>query len=129
MSEDYRIVRAARVEPLPLGSVGVRVRVPLSGCPSRRWARCLGGRLTRELLGHGAVGHLRLNVNDIVEGNEIVLEGVEANEAPFLACALQRAIDDSNRASRDTHRTRPNVSRQEADEIADTIAHGLPRHP
>jgi hypothetical protein len=85
MSEDHHIVTRARGEPLAAGSVGVRVRIQLSGYPSRRWMRDLGGCLTRELLGHPAIGHLRLNVNDIVQGNEIVLEGVEEREAPSLA--------------------------------------------
>ena len=38
MSEDYQIVSRARGEPLPEGCTGVRVRVQLSGCPSRRWS-------------------------------------------------------------------------------------------
>ena len=129
MSEDHRIVNQPRGEPLPVGSVGVRVRVQLSGCPSRRWARDLCGYLTRELVGHSAVGHLRLNVNDIVQGNEIVLEGVEAKEAPSLGHALHRAIDAANHAGHVTPRARPNVSRNEANEIAHTIAAGQPDIP
>jgi hypothetical protein len=121
MSEDHRIVSRARGEPLPAGSVGVRVRIQLSGCPTHRWTRDLGGRLTRELVGHIAVGHLRINVNDIVQGNEIVLEGVEAKEAPALAQALQRAVDDANHASTDTPTPSSNVSQQEADDIAGRI--------
>ena len=121
MSEDHRIVSKARGEPLPAGSVGVRVRVQLSGCPSPQWSRDLGGCLTRELVGHAAVGHLRLNVNDIVQGDEIVLEGVEASEAPSLAQALQRAVDAANQASTDTPNPRMNVSQPEADDIAARI--------
>ena len=101
MSEDHHIVSRARGEPLAAGSVGVRVRIQLSGYPSRGWMRDLGGCLTRELVGHPAIGHLRLNVNDIVQGNEIVLEGVEEREAPSLARALQRAVDAANHASTD----------------------------
>ena len=51
MSEDYQIVSRARGEPLPEGCTGVRVRVQLSGCPSRRWSRDLAARLSRELVG------------------------------------------------------------------------------
>src|SRR4051795_10225784 len=99
MSEQYRIVGEGRGEPLPAGRVGVRVRIPLSGCPSRRWSRDLSARLTNELVGHEAVGHLRLN--DIVQGDQLVLEGVEAREAPALADALRRAVDATNRACPD----------------------------
>ena len=75
------------------------------------------------------MGYLRLNVNDIVQGNEIVLEGVEAKEAPSLSHALQRAIDAANHAGQNTPRARPNVSRHDANKIAHTIAAGQPRHP
>jgi hypothetical protein len=126
MSEDHRIVSRARGEPLAAGSVGVRVRIQLSGYPSRRWTRDLGGCLTRELVGHAPVGHLRLNVNDIVQGNEIVLEGVEASEAPALAQALERAVDGANHATTDTPRPSSNVSQQEANDIAGRIALSQP---
>jgi hypothetical protein len=92
MSEDHRIVSRARGEPLPQGCAGVRVRVQLSGCPSRRWSRDLAARLSRELVGHAAVGHLRVNVNDLVQADQIVLEGVEAREAPVLGGALERSL-------------------------------------
>ena len=121
MSEDHRIVSRARGEPLPAGSAGVRVRIQLSGSPTHRWTRDLGERLTRELVGHIAVGHLRVNVNDIVQGNEIVLEGVEAKAAGALAQALQRAVDGANHAGTETPSPSSNVSQQEADEIAARI--------
>ena len=73
MSEDYRIVEV-RGEPLAADRVGVRVRVQLSGCPSGRWSRDVSARLAGELVCHAAVGHLRLN--EIVQGDQIVLEGV-----------------------------------------------------
>jgi hypothetical protein len=79
MSEDHQIVSPAHGEPLPEGCTGVRVRVQLSGCPSRRCARDLAW-LSRELVGHAAVGHLRLNVDDIVQADQIVL-GVLAGPA------------------------------------------------
>ena len=94
MSESYRIVADPSGEPLPAGRVGVRVRVPLSGCPSERWSRALGAHLVNEFTGHTAVGHLRLN--SIVQADQIVLEGVESAEAPHLGDVLQRAIDATN---------------------------------
>jgi len=122
MSEDYQIVSRARGEPLPEGCTGVRVRVRLSGCPSRRWSRDLAARLSRELVGRPAVGHLRLNVNDIVQADQIVLDGVEQRDAPALGDALQRAIDAANRASTSVPSPPPNMARKTADGIARTIA-------
>ena len=121
MSEAYQIASRGRGEPLPEGYVGVRVRVQLSGCPSQRWSRDLAGRLSRELVGHAAVGHLRLNVNDIVQGDQIVLEGVEPREAPALGDALERAVVAANRACTDTPNPSPNMPQNEADAIARTL--------
>lgn len=122
MSEDHQIVSQAQGEPLPEGCTGVRVRVKLSGCPTPRWSRDLAARLSGELVGHAAVGHLRLNVNDLVQTDHIVLEGVEASEAPLLGGALERAIDATNRASaQDAANPPANVSRVEADRIASAI--------
>ena len=94
MSEEYHIVDLARGEPLPVGRVGVRMRFPLSGSPSPRWSRDLSARLTVELTGHAAVGHLRLD--RIIQGEEIVLEGVESGEASNIAGAVERAVDAAN---------------------------------
>jgi hypothetical protein len=99
MSEDHQIVSQTQGEALPEGCTGVRVRVQLSGCPTRRWSRDLAARLSRELVGHAAVGHLRLNVNDLVHADQIVLEGVAAREAPVLGGALERAVNATNRPS------------------------------
>jgi hypothetical protein len=119
MFEDYRIVDV-RGEPLPAGSVGVRVRVRLSGCPSGRWSRDLSARVANELVGHVAVGHLRLN--EIVQGDQIVIEGVEQREASALAAALRRAIDAANRSSTEEPHATANVAHDEADAIARAIA-------
>jgi hypothetical protein len=119
MSEDFRIIEV-RGEPLPAGSVGVRVRVRLSGCPSRRWSRDVIARLGNELVGHASVGYLRLN--EIVQGDQIILEGVEGNEAPALADALRRAVDATNQTSTIEQSSTANVSQEEADAIADQIA-------
>ena len=120
MSEEYRIVQV-RGEPLPAGGVGVRVCVRLSGCPSRRWSRDVIARLGNELVGHAAVGHLRLD--EIVQGDQIVLEGVEASEAPALAGALRRAVDATNQTCTEGQNSSANVAQEEADAIADQIAH------
>jgi hypothetical protein len=121
MLEDYRIVSRARGEPLPKGCTGVRVRLQLSGSPSRRWSRDFAARLSRELVGHAAVGHLRVNVNDVVQGDQIVLEGVERREAPALGDALEQAVDAANGASTGGPNPPPNVAQKEADGIARTI--------
>ena len=94
MSEQHCIVGLACGEPLPAGRVGVRVRFALSGSPSPRWSRDLRARLTVQLAGRPAVGHLRLN--DVVQGSEIVLEGVESAEASSIAGAVERAADAVN---------------------------------
>lgn len=94
VSEEHHIVDLARGEPLPAGRVGVRVRFALSGSPSARWSRDLRAHLTMQLAGHPAVGHLRLN--DVIQGSEIVLEGVEPAEAPNIAGEVERAVDAAN---------------------------------
>jgi len=119
MTEDHHIVGRARGEPLPAGRVGIRVRVQLSGCPGPRWSRALSARLAVELVGHGAVGHLRLN--DLVQGDQIVLEGVEASETPSLTKALQRAVGAANHASTGPPDRGQNVTEQVADAVASDI--------
>ena len=47
-----------------------------------------------ELAGHAAIGHLRLD--GIIQGEEIVLEGVESGEASNIAGAVERAVDAAN---------------------------------
>ena len=98
MSESYRIVGQSVGVRLVAGSVGIRVRVPLSGSPSPRWSRALGGHLVNHLTGQPAVGHLR-GLDSLVHADEIVLEGVEAREAPhLLGAALPLAVEDANHA-------------------------------
>ncbi len=118
MSEEHQIVGSVRGEPLPAGRVGVCLRFPLSGSPSPRWSRDLRARLAVELTGHAAVGHLRLN--EIVQGQEIVLEGVESDEASNIAGAVERAVDAANSDRADSNDTdqRQNVAQTEADAIA-----------
>ena len=130
MSEHHHIVEMARGEPLPLGRVGVRVRFGLSGSPSLRWSRDLRARLAQELAGHTAVGHLQLN--NIVQGQEIVLDGVESDEASTLAGAVERAVDAANDAAEDVRADDDDPTRgirqQEADDIAGEIR-ATQQHP
>lgn len=121
MSEDHHIVGEPRGEPLPAGRVGIRVLVPLSGSPSRRWSRDLSARLTTELTGrHPAIGHLRLN--DVVHGDHIVLEGVEDRDTGQLADALRRAVEATNRACTSDSEAEADSARRQAEAIAQEIA-------
>jgi hypothetical protein len=120
VTEQHRIVGPATGEPLSDRDVGVRVRIPLSGCPSQRWSRDLSARLTNELVGHPAVGHLRLN--HIVQGDHIVLEGVEAREAPLLSNALARAVAATNAECATDPEPAANPAQPRADAIAGEIA-------
>lgn len=122
MSEHHQILSDARGEPQAEGSVGVRVRVQLSGCPSSQWSCSLRVNLSNELAGHAAVGHMRLN--DIVQGDQIVLEGVEAREASTLAGSLQRAVEATNRAGINAQNPRRNMAQKDADAVAHEITFG-----
>jgi hypothetical protein len=126
VSEEFSIAGAARGEPLPRGRVGARVRVPLSGMPSPRWSRLFAGHLTASLMGHPAVGHLR--VGELVQGCEIVLDGVEAPEAPQLGLAVREAVAAANRGA--AHEAAPaaagNMDQAHADQIAAGLRLGEP---
>jgi hypothetical protein len=128
MSEEHQIIGSARGEPLPAGRVGVCVRFPLSGSPSSRWSRDLSARLGLELTGRAGVGHLRLN--EIVQGQEIVLEGVESREASHIAGAVERAVDAANNDCADGQGVAPsrNVPQTEADAVARDVR-GSQRRP
>jgi hypothetical protein len=78
--------------------------------------------LYREFVGHAAVGHLRLD--EIVQGDQIVLDGVEASEAPTLAGSLRRAVDATNRALVQGHEPAAKVAQDEADAIARQVEPG-----
>ena len=118
MSETHQIAGNARGEPLPEGRVGARVRVPLSGAPSPRWSRAMSAHLANELTGHAAVGHLHLN--DVVQGSDVVLEGVEEREAPVLGDCLQRAVAAANACmhEHESHEPPANMPRALAERIA-----------
>jgi hypothetical protein len=120
--EDHQIVGESHAEALPVGRVGVRVRLQLSGSPSGRWSSALSANLYREFIGHAAVGHLRLD--QIVQGDEIVLDGVEESEAPTLAGTLRRAVDATNKTLVRDIEPAANVAQEEADAIARQINRG-----
>jgi hypothetical protein len=124
MSEHHQIVSNANGEPGAAGSVGALVRIRLSGHPSRRWSDALRSHLSNELLGHSAVGHIRLN--GIVRGDEIVLEGVEAGEAPQLASSLQRAVEATNGSDIHVDEVAHNMPQEAADAVAGEITFGDP---
>jgi len=119
MSEHHQIVSDARGEPQAEDAVGVRVRIRLSGRPSRQWSQALRSSLSKELVGHTSVGHIRLN--GIVQVDEIVLEGVEASEAPSLAGSLQRAVEAANNADIREDNAPRNMAQADADAVADQI--------
>ncbi len=55
----------------------------------------MSSRLAASLTGHAAVGHLRLD--HVVQGSDIVLEGVEPAEAEQLGPVLRASIEAANR--------------------------------
>ena len=116
MSETHQIAGAPRGEPLAAGRVGARVRVPLTGAPSPRWSRALCGHLANELTGHAAVGHLR--IREVVQGSDLVLEGVEEGEAPALGACLERAVAATNAAPDPAEPPSVNMPQAAADSIA-----------
>lgn len=133
MPEEHQIVGLACGEPLPDGRVGVCLRFPLSGIPSARWSSDLTARLGVELTGRAAVGHLRLN--QLVQGREIVLEGVESEEASHIAGAVERAVDAANYDCADDERVDEHeidpqaTARAVADEVGASQRHVNPDRP
>src|SRR4051794_17396235 len=122
MSESHQLSGQVRGEPLPSGQVGARVVVPLSGTPGPRWSRVLTARLTKDLTGHRAVGHLHLD--GVVRGGELVLDGVEDREAAALGRCLGRAVELANEACAG-EASAPcdgNMSPQQAEAIARDLA-------
>src|SRR4051794_25019177 len=94
MGENHTVTGPARGEPQPAGREGACIRIPLDASPSPRWSRALASHLATGLAGHPAVGHLRLDC--LVQGSEIVLEGVEPREADLLGPVLRDAIGAAN---------------------------------
>ena len=121
MAKEHTIVGPAKGEPLPVGQRRGASAHSVVRCPGRRWSRDLSARLTTEFTGRPNVGHLVLN--DVVQGHEIVLDGVEAGEADALADAVERAVDATNQACADApDDSVPLNSREEADAIARKVA-------
>ena len=120
MSETHQIAGAPRGEPLAAGRVGARVRVPLTGAPSPRWSRALCGHLANELTGHAAVGHLRMR--EVVQGSDLVLEGVEECEASDLGSCLERAVAATNATPGPAAERSANMPQEAADSIAVQVA-------
>jgi len=120
VSETHHIAGAAHGEPLAAGRVGARVRVPLSGAPSPRWSRALSAQLANALTGHAAVGHLR--IDGIVQGSDLVLDGVEEAEAPRLGACLERAVSAANASvDADAAPSPTNMPRDRAERIATDV--------
>ena len=114
------MIGEARGEPLAAGVVGARLRVPLSGTPGPHWSGAFTASLTQNLAGHRHVGHLRLD--HVVQGSELVLDGVEEGEAAALGACLQRAVDAANGACANDAPPEPaNMSPQDADSIAGKV--------
>jgi hypothetical protein len=131
MPERHRIAGPASGVPLATGRVGARVRIPLDSPPSPRWSRSLAAHLAADLTGHPAVGHLRLDA--VVQGSEIVLEGVEPAEADRLGPVLSRAIKTANaacaEAEDDSAARAPNMPGHEAAQVARTVGEGAEAPP
>jgi hypothetical protein len=96
MTERHAIAGAARGETLSSGRVGACVRLPLDSAPTPRWSDAMSARLAASLCGHAAIGHLKLD--HLVQGSDIVIEGVESGEAEHLGPVLRAAIEAANGA-------------------------------
>ena len=121
MSEHHAIAGPAKGECLPADRVGACVRLPLDAPPSLRWSEALTAHLAVSLTGHPGVGHLRLN--HVVQGADIVLDGIEPIVAGHLGPLLRNAIDAANRAcERDPEAAScPNMEQWRADQVARAI--------
>jgi hypothetical protein len=130
MSERHQIAGPATGVPLAAPQVGASVRVPLDSPPTPRWSRALAAQLTAKLAGHTAVGHLHLD--RIVQGSDIVLDGVEPAEAELLGPVLRDAIETANQTceapDRDAGRP-PNMDPGQAEQVARVVAQGAQLPP
>ena len=120
MSETHHIAGDVCGEPLAAGQVGARVRVPLTGTPGPHWSRAFTAYLMQDLAGHSHVGHLHLG--QVVQGRDLVLDGVEDGEAAALGPCLKRAVEAANSACVDDCAPEPpNMSPQAAQAIAHDV--------
>jgi hypothetical protein len=123
MPEHHEITGPVTGVPLPAGKVGASVRVPLDSPPSPRWSQAFSARLTRELIGGPSVAHLSLD--RVIQGADIVLDGVENRQAERLGDALRVAVDAANLANADAPAPAANMPVVDAEAIAEVIGRAL----
>jgi hypothetical protein len=101
------------------------VRLPLDSAPTPRWSDAMSARLVFSLTGHAAVGHLKLD--RLVQGSDIVIEGVEPGEAEQLGLVLRGAIDAANGVCDTDPVARPprNMRQAQADDLARSVEKSL----
>jgi hypothetical protein len=124
MDEHHDITGTITACPLSRGEIGASVRVQLDSPPSPRWSDAFSARLTRELVGCPAVAHLKLD--HAVQGADVVLDGVEPEQASRLGEAVGIALGAANGATEHDEPPPPgNMDQSEADAIAARIAGAL----
>jgi hypothetical protein len=122
MPEHHEISGRVTGFPLPAGSVGASIRIPLDSPPSPRWSQAFSARLTRALLGGPSVAHLSLD--RAVQGADIVLDGVENRQAERLGDALRLAIEAAN-GTTDEPAPAGTMDQTDADAIALVVGRSL----
>jgi hypothetical protein len=124
MREHHETTGAICAAPLPAGETGASVRVQLDSPPSPRWSEAFSARLMRELVGCPSVAHLRLD--HAVQGADVVLDGVEPEQADRLGAAVQVAMLAANGTGDDDGPGPPaNMPQDEADAIARRVGGAL----
>ena len=126
MAEHHDISGPPRGEPLPQGRRGVRVRVPLTGTPTGHWGRSLSAQLALRLTGQQPGRDLALG--DIVQGSDVVLDGVkDETEARELGGVLRDAVAATNEAANRAERPPEpcNTPQEDADRIAGALGSGV----
>jgi hypothetical protein len=121
--EEHRFIAAPRGEPMSDARAGARVRIALDSPPGPRWSDAFASHLTRELMGMPGVA--RLSLDHAVQGDDVVLEGVELEEGQRIGPALKASLEAANRAcarpAPDEERPR-NMDQATADRVAEAIA-------
>jgi hypothetical protein len=126
MADHHDSTGTITATPLGRGDTGASVRVQLDSPPSPRWSEIFAARLTRELVGCPAMAHLRLD--RAVQGSDVVLDGVEPEQAERLAEAVRVALAAANDACTEDEHRRPvegNMSQEDADAIAGRLGGAL----
>ena len=129
MTEHHTIAGPARGEALAADRAGARVRLALDSAPTPRWSSALTAHLAAGLTGHASVGHLRLN--GVVQGADLVLEGVEPEAAERMGPALLAAVIAANSACEDDGAAAGprNMEQVEADRLARAVGDGARQAP